>query len=317
MPFYADNRPAVAAIAVETLTSVWLDSGARNCPLRILIPETVEAADTVDTILWIHGKGGASSDYSDLTERWASYGGYATVQPDMRDSPLVGLDPDGGDWEVRYAETKELASKVPSLLGTLGLFVGNFSVAGHSWGSRCADIANGQLVRCSLDLLVPSSLGGLCLSPAGEDNTTQVDPWSKQVRPMFYLTGDADGPEDVWRSRCEPFENTTAPTFLRVYVGGDHGHGYPFKKGRTNEPQQNHTDDMTLAWWDYLFHADEVAYSWLKEGKWAVNSPKKFVRYDVRNLPPTGLPPNKVEPPEIPDYQPPQGDVQSKREPAY
>jgi dienelactone hydrolase len=236
-------------------------------------------------IIWSHGAYGSKDAYSPLVTHWASHG-YVIVQPTHSDSRALGVRPGDPaafrDWQSRPADVSfildsldKLGKEIPALTSRIDRTC--IGVGGHSFGANTAQLIGGAkafIANRQKSFADQRVTAVMLLSGQGIGEMLTRNSWTEFSRPMFVMTGSADGPTRTgqpaeWRK--QPYEFSPAGDKYLVWVEGlDHGFGgiTGVSYNPRNKPNVDHvtwTKAVTLAFWDaYLKRDREVALAWLR-----------------------------------------------------
>src|SRR5262245_51240371 len=209
----------------------------KQIQLRIHYPD---ARGPFPLIVWSHGAGGSKDNYLTLMEHWASYG-YVTIQPTHSDSRLLAAKPSERvsfrDWQNRPADITFILNSLPQIEATGPALKGmidseRIGVGGHSYGANTAQLIGGARAfpiggeKTFEDSRVTAVM---LLSGQGPGEMLTEISWSSFKKPMFVMSGSADGPTRTgqpaeWRKK--PYELSPPGDKHLVWVDGlDHGYG--------------------------------------------------------------------------------------------
>jgi predicted dienelactone hydrolase len=270
--------------ALGSVDKLVLRDAKRDKDLQLRITHPKEAG-LYPIIVWSHGAFGSKDAYRPLVTHWASHG-YIVIQPTHSDSRALGVTPGDPaafrDWQSRPADVSfvldaldELEAAAPALKGRLDRT--RVGVGGHSFGANTAQLIGGAVAlgggreKSFADKRVAAVM---LLSGQGVGEMLTAKSWEKVTRPMFVMTGSADGPTRtgqpaVWRK--QPYELSPPGDKFLVWVEGlDHGFGgiTGLNINPKNKPNPDHvtwTKIATLAFWHSRFAENKTeALAWLR-----------------------------------------------------
>ena len=284
---FSDAGP-LAIAAVEKLV---LHDAKRSKDLSLRITYPIDQARHA-LIVWSHGAGGSKDNYQPLVTHWASHG-FVVIQPTHSDSRSLGVRPGDPtrflDWPSRPADVSfvldsldEVEKQVPALAGRIDRAA--IGVGGHSFGANTAQLIGGAMAfppprRVARSYADPRVVAVMLLSGQGIGEMLRRESWQEFRRPMFVMTGSADGPTRtgqpaVWRK--EPYELSPAGDKFIVWVEGlDHGYGGATGSDTGNprlKPNADHiawTKTVTVAYWQAYLEKNDGARAWLRSDAFA------------------------------------------------
>jgi predicted dienelactone hydrolase len=271
---------------VQSIARLVLTDARRSKELQVRI-HYPEASGPFPLIVWSHGAGGSKDNYLTLVQHWASHG-YVTIQPTHSDSRSLAARPRDPvsfrDWQSRPADIsfildslEEIASQAPAFNGLLdGHRIG---VGGHSFGANTAQLIGGARafpLGGEKNFEDPRVTAVMLLSGQGPGEMLTENSWSNFKRPMFVMSGSADGPTRTgqpaqWRKK--PYELSPPGDKFLVWVEGlDHGYGgiSGWNFNPRNKPNPDHvryTKIATLAYWDAYLKESQEARDYLFSDK--------------------------------------------------
>jgi predicted dienelactone hydrolase len=256
----------------------------KDLQLRIHYPD---GSGPFPLIVWSHGAGGSKDNYLTLMQHWASYG-YVTIQPTHSDSRSLAAKFSDSvsfrDWQSRPADISfildslsEIEVKEPALKDLIdGKRIG---VGGHSFGANTAQLIGGARAfpgGGDKSFEEPRALAVMLLSGQGPGEMLTEKSWSNFKKPMFVMSGSADGPTRTgqpaeWRKK--PYELSPPGDKYLVWVDGlDHGYGgisgWNFNpKNKPNPDHVRYTKIATMAYWDAYLKDSHEARTYLESDK--------------------------------------------------
>ena len=293
------DRPGVETFGergrfeIEAMEKLVLHDAKRgkDLQLRLTFPRGVGRHPL---IVWSHGAGGSKDNYQPIVTHWASHG-YVVIQPTHSDSRALGTKIGDAlrfqDWPSRPADVSfvldsldEVERQVTALAGRIDR--GAVGVGGHSFGANTAQLiggakaypAPGRVERSFADARVAAVM---LLSGQGVGEMLRRESWADFRRPMFVMTGSADGPTRtgqpaVWRK--QPYELSPPGDKYLVWVDDlDHGFGgiTGVSFNPRNKPNADHvawTKFVTLAFWEAYLAKHDAARAWLRSNGLAAMS---------------------------------------------
>jgi predicted dienelactone hydrolase len=286
------TAPPAAGASYSTRDYDWLDvARERRVPVRLYLPDGASADQPVPLVVFSHGIGGSRTGYSYLGRFWASQG-YASLHLQH-----VGSDRNvwfGNPFEMvarlhGAAQEAEAVARVRDLSFALDQLLRSelaprldgqrIVAAGHSYGANTTLLAAGATVQRNgerLDLRDERIKAAIVLSAPpfyGEASPQQI------LAPVRVPTLHVTATEDVIRipgyyssadDRVAVFDATgSARKTLAVFSGGSHSMftDRPGTGGVQLNPQvKQATRELSLAFLDSVFHADETALAaWPKQ----------------------------------------------------
>ena len=259
------------------------DKREKDLQLRVTYPR---GGGRHPLIVWSHGAGGSKDNYQPLVTHWASHG-YVVIQPTHSDSRALDVKRGDAtrfqDWPSRPADVSfvldsldALEKQVPALAGHIERSA--IGVGGHSFGANTAQLIGGakafparsRIERNFADTRVAAVM---LLSGQGIGEMLRKESWQDLRRPMFVMTGSADGPTRTgqpaeWRK--QPYELSPPGDKYLVWVEGlDHGFGgiTGVSLNPRNKPNADHvawTRYVTLAFWESYLRQHDAARAWLR-----------------------------------------------------
>ena len=263
----------------------------KDLPLRITYPR---GGDRHPLVVWSHGAGGSKDNYQPIVTHWVSHG-YVVIQPTHSDSRSLGTRLGDAlrfqDWPSRPADVSfvldsldELEKLIPALAGRIDRSA--IGVGGHSFGANTAQLIGGAkaypaATRVERSFADPRVAAVMLLSGQGVGEMLRRNSWEDFRRPMFVMTGSADGPTRTGQPaewRRQPYELSPPGDKYLVWVEGlDHGFGGitgVFFNPR-NKPNPEHvawTKFVTLAFWEAYLKQHDAARAWLRSDRLAARS---------------------------------------------
>jgi predicted dienelactone hydrolase len=271
---------------VKSITRLLLNDAKREKDLQLRI-HYPDATGPFPLIVWSHGAGGSKDNYLTLMEHWASYG-YVTIQPTHSDSRSLAAKPSEAvsfrDWPSRPADIsfildslKDIETKEPALKRLID--AKRVGVGGHSFGANTAQLIGGAKafpISGAKSFEDSRASAVMLLSGQGPGEMLTEKSWSDFKRPMFVMSGSADGPTRTgqpaeWRKK--PYELSPPGNKYLVWVEGlDHGYGgitgWNFNpKNKLNSDHVRYTKIVTTAFWDAYLKDSKEARAYLESNK--------------------------------------------------
>src|SRR5262245_18365646 len=238
----ADDGPYKAALGphkVQSIARLVLNDSDRTkqIQLRIHYPD---ARGPFPLIVWSHGAGGSKDNYLTIMEHWASYG-YVTIQPTHIDSRSLAAKPSDPvsfrDWQSRPADISFILNSLAQIEAAEPALKGlsaskRIGVGGHSYGAHTAQLIGGARafpIGGEKSFEVSRITAVMLLSGQGPGEMLTEKSWSNFKKPMFVMSGSADGPTRTgqpaeWRKKPYELSPPGDKHLGRVY-GLDHGYG--------------------------------------------------------------------------------------------
>jgi predicted dienelactone hydrolase len=256
----------------------------KELQLRIHYPD---ASGPFPLIVWSHGAGGSKDNYLTLMQHWASHG-YVTIQPTHSDSRSLAAKPRDPvsfrDWQSRPADLSFILDSLAEIeareLALKDLIDGKrVGVGGHSYGANTAQLIGGARafpIGGEKSFEDPRVSAVMLLSGQGPGEMLTEKSWSHFKKPMFVMSGSADGPTRTgqpaeWRKK--PYELSPSNDKYLVWVKGlDHGYGgisgWNFNpKNKPNPDHVRYTKVLTTAYWDAYLKESAEARAYLESDK--------------------------------------------------
>jgi predicted dienelactone hydrolase len=282
----ASYKPDLGPHKVQNIARLVLNDSKRmkELQLRIHYPD---ASGPFPLIVWSHGAGGSKDNYLALMQHWASHG-YITVQPTHSDSRSLAAKPSDPvsfrDWQNRPADISfildaiaDVEASEPALRGLID--PKRVGVGGHSYGANTAQLIGGARafpIGGERSFEDPRVTAVMLLSGQGPGEMLTEKSWSNFKKPMFVMSGSADGPTRTGRPaewRKKPYELSPPGDKFLVWVEGlDHGYGgisgWNFNpKNKPNADHVRYTKMAILAFWDAYLKESGDARTYLLSDK--------------------------------------------------
>jgi predicted dienelactone hydrolase len=187
------------------------------------------------------------------------------------------------DWPSRPVDISfildslaEIETKEPALKGLID--AKRIGVGGHSFGANTAQLIGGARafpIGGEKNFEDPRVVAVMLLSGQGPGEMLTEKSWSNFKKPMFVMSGSADGPTRTgqpaeWRKK--PYELSPPGDKYLIWVEGlDHGYGgitgWNFNpKNKPNADHVRYTKIITTAFWDAYLKNSSDARTYLYSG---------------------------------------------------